>query len=669
MSNYPFEFGFATAVMQEDLVNSCFRFVKIEDTVQAIPISNWALWLMRGINPGLIKIWDKRTKWSTQKFENRLHSYFAKYNKELIDQCEKYKIDRALENSFTNGYKKSYISIDYRIIQDILEGDEYSHIFNMVFANAIAFLQKNNIETVVFVNQFSSEAIRRDYSEKKLEQLLADWSRQINKALKKTGLSESTYKLQLLTEKTPEQWRFFIDRSVSLGENYGGTKMVRFNIEWAEVMPTKEEFRTERIDKYIEVMKYAKSKGLKVLICINHMTWPLWADGWENPEMIESINLYSKKLFEYLQSVEAISMVDKVLIINEPGTVLSTSYILNVWPPFKGLSNVVLQSISGIAGNYDLLTKLFLFFWKKNPYLLAFVNMQAAHMKVYDTLKSINQNLQISSSQIIMGNRKLHKASIIDVFGVTQTNRGAYRWLDAIRDKAFRRRRTYFDYYAPQLYGSFLLSYKFIPTGGKNQSVMDSEDVRYKQVNGSLDDQSIFVVRLLEVATRCVEDGIRFGITNIENLPKITFTEFGYVAGMIANRRYAQYIMHNINQFYSYLPTDIDYMLRWAPDDNWEWDSGYMNWARFGDVNYDGTPKPLGVDLENRFNYYDERIYTAMEGLRRIMNQYKNFLQKKLVSTDYSQESHNSIDLITAKIRLADAYLEDAKGKKFLQPL
>lgn len=669
MSTYPFQFGFATAVMQEDLVNSCFRFVQAEEKTQAIAISNWALWLMRGINPGLLKIWDKRNGWSKQKFERRLNAYFSKYNKELIDQCEKYSINTALENSFENGFKKSYLSIDYRIIEDILHDDESGLIFNNVFANAIAFLEKNNIETVVFINQFSSEEIRNNYNEKKIEESLSDWSRQINKALKTKGSPEATYKLQLLTEKTPEQWRFFIDRSVSLGENYGGTKMVRFNIEWAEVMPSKDEFREDRVDKYIEVIKYAKSKGLKVLICVNHMTWPLWADGWENPEMVESINLYSKKLFEYLKSAGVIAMVDKVLIINEPGTVLSTSYILNVWPPFKGLSNLFLQSLSGIAGNYDFLTNIVSFFWRKNPYLLALRNMQAAHMKVYDTVKSIQADLPVSSSQIIMGNRKLHKASIIDVFGVTQTNRGVYRWLDTIREKAFRRGKTYFDFYAPQLYGSFLLSYKFVPTGGKNQSVMDSEDIRYKQVNGSLDDQSIFVVRLLEVATRSVEDGIRFGITSIEQLPKITFTEFGYVAGMIANRRYAQYIMNNINQFYSYLPTDIDYMLRWAPDDNWEWDSGYMNWARFGDVNYDGTPKPLGEDLENRFNYYDERIFTAMEGLRFMMVKYRTFLQKKLVSTDYSQESHNSIDVLSAKIRLADAYIEDARGKKFLQPL
>ncbi len=126
-----------------------------------------------------------------------------------------------------------------------------------------------------------------------------------------------------------------------------GCNTYRFGVEWARLEPIEGEFNEKEFDHYKEVLAYAKSKGLKVILTIWHWTNPLWLTvegGWANKKVVRYFDRFTKKVVEELGSD-----VDYWCVINEPLIHVGNGYLKakfppskkNPWQAYKTLNNLI----------------------------------------------------------------------------------------------------------------------------------------------------------------------------------------------------------------------------------------------------------------------------------------------------------------------------------------
>lgn len=142
--------------------------------------------------------------------------------------------------------------------------------------------------------------------------------------------------------------------------------VVRFSVEWARIEPEDGVFNQIEIDHYKKVLKAAKERGLKTFVTLHHFTTPTWMTkngGWANPVIYWKFARYAKKCAQ-----EFGDQIDYYGTINEPQVYSVMSYAWGTWPPAK-----------------------------RNWFLAAFVgfNTIMAHRAAYDSIKSVNQSLQV----------------------------------------------------------------------------------------------------------------------------------------------------------------------------------------------------------------------------------------------------------------------------------
>lgn len=107
----------------------------------------------------------------------------------------------------------------------------------------------------------------------------------------------------------------------------------RFSIEWSRIEPEEGQFNEKEIEHYRDVIKALRMRGLEPFVTLWHWTHPLWLEakgGCESKEFAFYFARYAQKMAE--------SFKDEVrfwLTINEPTSVIASSYVRGVWPPQK----------------------------------------------------------------------------------------------------------------------------------------------------------------------------------------------------------------------------------------------------------------------------------------------------------------------------------------------
>lgn len=105
----------------------------------------------------------------------------------------------------------------------------------------------------------------------------------------------------------------------------------RFSIEWSRVQPQENEFSSQEINHYINVVDSLRKRDIEPIVTLHHFTNPLWfanLGGWHN-------SCARKYFLRYTQEIAG-ALCDKVrfwVTINEPLVYVYHSYLLGCWPP------------------------------------------------------------------------------------------------------------------------------------------------------------------------------------------------------------------------------------------------------------------------------------------------------------------------------------------------
>ena len=141
----------------------------------------------------------------------------------------------------------------------------------------------------------------------------------------------------------------------------------KISLEWARIEPKRDVWNEDALSHYREMIKAMKSKGLKPIVALNHLTLPEWVltppkkfikklyqnwlpsplrelpmgdppknnpfwkslRGWENYETVESFTKYVKRVVENLKDE-----VDYWITLGEPITsVIGGGHLTGIYPP------------------------------------------------------------------------------------------------------------------------------------------------------------------------------------------------------------------------------------------------------------------------------------------------------------------------------------------------
>ncbi|MEF8846954.1 MAG: glycoside hydrolase family 1 protein [Candidatus Paceibacterota bacterium] len=107
----------------------------------------------------------------------------------------------------------------------------------------------------------------------------------------------------------------------------------RFSIEWSRIEPEPGEFDQKEIEHYRKVLKDLKSRDVKTMVSLHHITTPLWLDeqgNWTNTEVINYFPRFAQRVFG-----EYNDLVDYWITINEPIVYAFFGYLVGEWMPQK----------------------------------------------------------------------------------------------------------------------------------------------------------------------------------------------------------------------------------------------------------------------------------------------------------------------------------------------
>ncbi len=200
---------------------------------------------------------------------------------------------------------------------------------------------------------------------------------------------------------TDEGLEYICDKTLDMGAN-----SVRFSVEWADVEKNEGEFDHVAMQKYINIAKKIREKGLEPLVVLHHFVTPLDEKGRNVFESYKSIDRFVDfATFAYENLKDDVSCF---FTFNEPNVVANCNYVLGMFP---------MQQV----GRFDL-------------YQTTMKNMLTAHKRVYEKLhqmagkKKITVGLTHSTTCFIPSSR-WNILARITAFSMTHIFHDAFmRW-------------------------------------------------------------------------------------------------------------------------------------------------------------------------------------------------------------------------------------------------
>ncbi len=181
-------------------------------------------------------------------------------------------------------------------------------------------------------------------------------------------------------QKNPDGCGFYdrFDDDFALAEQLGN-RAVRFGVEWARIEPTPGNFDQQAIDHYRAVAKAARAHGLEPIVTLYHWVVPTWVqspkaqlDLLAQPPSFEKVGAATHLKSGFADAMRPFvakmgeqlgDLVDTWVVLNEPYTVLFSSYLTGTHPGdgkllnLLGLRNAALNYIITYPAAYDALVE------------------------------------------------------------------------------------------------------------------------------------------------------------------------------------------------------------------------------------------------------------------------------------------------------------------------
>jgi len=113
-----------------------------------------------------------------------------------------------------------------------------------------------------------------------------------------------------------------------------GLNSYRFSIEWSRIFTQKGLVNEEGLAYYRNLIEELKENGIEPMVTCWHWTIPIWADEEEGGFLSKKIDIHFR---EYIRVV-AENFAKEVkywMVLNEPDSIASKSFLLGDWPPCK----------------------------------------------------------------------------------------------------------------------------------------------------------------------------------------------------------------------------------------------------------------------------------------------------------------------------------------------
>ena len=309
------------------------------------------------------------------------------------------------------------------------------------------------------------------------------------------------------------------------------TKLYRFSIEWARIMPHENAVDRHELEHYGNVLRACRVRGIKTLVTLHHFTLPQWvADkgGWQWRGAARAFREYAR-----LMAAEYFDLVDYWVTINEPMVVVSQGYVTGVWAPGKK---------NYLAG------------------YIVYRHLVAAHKEAY---KAIHAEATTRGKTVLVG-----AANNLISLSVYNRHRLADRWYVAFADWIWN--HAFID--ATAGHHDYL---------GVNYYFHQRIDPGKKRIMGVIVDIREEQRDMSDIGWEVFPSGLFDALLDLSNykLP-IIITENG-IATRNEDRR-ARYIVSYIKELYHAIAAGIDVRgyCYWSLLDNFEWEKG-LN-ASFG---------------------------------------------------------------------------------------
>lgn len=152
----------------------------------------------------------------------------------------------------------------------------------------------------------------------------------------------------------------------------------RFSIEWSRIEPEEGKFDEKEVEHYRKVLQALRERGIEPMVTLWHWTNPLWLkDGGLN----KKFPFYFERYAEYI--VKQLGYLSNFWItLNEPTSVISSSYINGKWPPQK--RNIFVA-------------------WR------VYKNLVAAHNLTYQKIHQISPKAKVGFANIMINYEPAHQ--------------------------------------------------------------------------------------------------------------------------------------------------------------------------------------------------------------------------------------------------------------------
>ncbi len=151
------------------------------------------------------------------------------------------------------------------------------------------------------------------------------------------------------------RWREDFDRAAA-----GGQTTHRLSVEWSRIQPTPDRWDENAIDRYLEMLRGLKERGLTTMLTLHHFTNPIWLEergGWESEAAVAAFEKFTLKVVAALKDY-----VDLWCTVNEPNVFAVLGYADGSFPPGKqdiqAALRVMVNLVRGHAAAYHAIHQL-----------------------------------------------------------------------------------------------------------------------------------------------------------------------------------------------------------------------------------------------------------------------------------------------------------------------